>query len=247
MKKIILLLLSVFPIHAYSITYHSGDTLYVWNVRGTSLMAGPSASSDTIALLKLGTSLKIIDEHPGKYPCEERINDKIKLKGFRVQVKTGDKIGYVFDGDIYKINPFPVNELKNKNTLSLINRVLGAKLGFKVVTKKEKVGEDSAEYEVEYKITFFQNGQETVSSFDGCDDDDYLFYNLKFAGAYHLAMLAESFSIIVDSKNKGDSTVLETPVFDNVWDGVYVFDGLDGQISISKGKKGMRISFSLCD
>ncbi len=247
MKKIILLLLFIFPLYVYSITYHSGDTLYVWNVRGTSLMAGPLTSSDTIALLKLGAPLKIIDEHPGRYPCEERINDKIKLKGFRVQVKAGDKIGYVFDGDIYKINPFPVDELKNKNTLSLIHRVLGAKLDFRVLTKKEKVGEDSVEYEVEYKITFFQNGQETESSFDGCDDDDYLFYHLKFAGAYHLAMLVKSFSIIVDSKNKDDSTVLEIPVFDNVWDGVYVFDGLNGQISISKGEKGMRISFSLCD
>ncbi len=247
MKNIILLLLLAFPLHVYSITYHPGDTLYVWNVRGTSLMAGPSASSDTIAWLKLGTPLKIIDEHPGKYPCEKRINNKIKLRGFLVQVKAGDKTGYIFDGDIYKINPFPVDESKNKNTLSLINRVLGAKLDFRVVTKKEKVGEDSVEYEVEYKITSFRNGQETESSFDGCDDDDYLFYDLNFAMAYHLAMLVKSSSIIVDSKNKSDSTTLIIPRFDNVWDGVYVFDGLNGQISISKGEKGMRISFSLCD
>jgi len=136
---------------------------------------------------------------------------------------------------------------KKDSSKNLIYRILGPKLGYREVPVKFKIGKDSTEYQIVNKITTYRNGTETESSFDGCDDDDYLFYHLSFAQTYHLMVLSEYFSFNTRLEYAADNNYMGVPRLFYSSANDYEFGGLSGSDNIYIKKDGIEISFFLCD
>ncbi len=171
---------------------------------------------------------------------------KLNKDDGRKKGKSGNKTGYAFDGDCFATNPFPVYDKKDSSK-DLMYRILGQKLDYRKMSKKFKIGKDSTEYQVVYKMTTYRNGTETESSFDGCDDDDYLFYHLNFAQTYHLMVLSEYFSFNARLEHAVDNNYMGVPRLFYSSANDYEFDGLSGGDNICIKKNGIDISFPMCD
>jgi len=242
MNKILLFFLIIFPAWGFSQQYHAGDTLYVWNINGTFLFQKPSFSSSVLDSLKLGSPVIVNTVPSQKNRTKKIVNHAFPLKGYWIQVLAGNKTGYVFGGDCFPMNPLPVNLSGDKEPL--IQRVLGKKTDYKVVVKKFKLGHDTTTYSQTEKITFFENGRETTSWFDGCDDDEYIFYHASLSRIYHLMMLMLTFDI--NGNNHLD--IFDQPRLRGVWGGVYEFDGVGAtDANMQVVKDGVRLNLSSCD
>ncbi len=242
MKNFLLFFLLIFPLGAFSQTYTKGTTLYVWNLDGTALFRNPSFSSAVLDSLKLGTSVTVQAVPVQKQMTVKIVNDSVPLKGYWIKVLSGNKTGYVFGGDCFSVNPFPIIQHGNKK--SLISRILGKKTGSKVVKKKVSFDKDTTVYTITYKITYYENGRESESYFDGCYDDDLLFYHTPFTEVYQLMMLTVTFSVA--GNNYLDK--FERPRLRGVWGATYEFDGpaaIEPQLQIVKN--GVRLSLGSCD
>jgi hypothetical protein len=196
-------------------------------------------------LLKPGDQVQQM-AHYRRFPAEKKVDDNLRLKGYWIKVKAGNMLGYVFDGDCFPTDPFPVIAHDGK-TKPLLIRLLGQKTGYQEVTKKGKYTPDSIEYKIVYQITSYRNGKETKSSFAGCDDDDFLFYHLRFPQAYHLMVLSEFFSVNESLKEAIKNNYMGVPRLNYTSPGHYEFDGLSGSDKINVRKNGIEISFSVCD
>jgi hypothetical protein len=242
-KNLFFFILLTIPALCFSQEYQKGDTLYVWNVDGTLLWQEPTFSSKNLDSLKLGTPLMIQSVLQNKPVAEKVVNTSVRLKGFWIKAKTGNKTGYVFGGDCYTLNPFPV--MGREKEKSLLDRFLGKKTGNKVITSVHKYGKDSISYALKENITFYRNGKEISSYFDGCFDDDYYFSSsCSLTTIYHLMMLILSHSI----EAKGLPEEISRPRLRGAWSNVYEFNNvgaIEPQLEILKN--GIRLSLSSCD
>lgn len=132
-KALFFMLLISIPALGLSQQYRSGDTLYVWNLDGTLLRRQPSFSSGVKDSLQFGTPLVIKSVLRNKSVAEKVVNTSVRLKGFWIKAKTGNKTGYIFGGDSYTMNPFTL--IVGEKGRSLLDRFLGNKTGSKVVKK----------------------------------------------------------------------------------------------------------------
>jgi len=245
MKHIIFGSLLFTSVYSFAGMNPQEDSLFVWNIHGTYLMSHLWAAADTLALLKPGDQVWQIS-HNQQYPYEKKVDDSLKLKGYWIKVHVDNLTCYVFDGDCFPSHPFPVADHSGK-TKSLLFRLLGQKTGYREVTEKEKYTPDSIEYKIVYKITTYRNGKETESSFNGCDEDNFLFYHIRFQQAYHLMVLSEFFSVNESLKGLSKNNYMGVPRLNYASPGHYEFDGLSGNDNIDIRKGGIEISFSFCD
>jgi hypothetical protein len=241
-KALFFFLLIRIPSLCLSQQNYPGDTLYVWNLDGTTLRRQPSFSSGVADSLKFGTPLIIKSVLRNKPVAEKVVNTSVRLKGFWIRVKAARKTGYVFGGDCYTMNPFPVTG--GEKGISLLDRFLGEKTGSKVVTKKYTFDNDTNSYFVKENITYFTNGTETSYYFDGCSSDDYYFPSASFTTVYHLMMLVVSYSV----DTEGLPEPLTKPRLRAVWGKTYDFDGVDAlEPQLEIRKHGIEMRLSSCD
>ncbi len=240
-KALFFILLISIPALGLSQQYRSGDTLYVWNLDGALLRPQPSFSSGVKDSLQFGTPLVIKSVLRNKPVAEKVVNTSVRLKGFWIKAKTGEKTGYIFGGDCYTLNPLPMRG--GEKSSSLLNRFLGNKTGSKVVTKKYKFDNDTTAYSIKENITYYANGRETSYYFDGCSSDDYFFFSSSLTTVYHLMMIVVSYSV----DTEGFPEELTKPRR-GVWGKVYEFDGVGAiEPQLEVRKHGIEMRLSSCD
>jgi len=93
--------------------------------------------------------------------AEKVVNTSVRLKGFWIKAKTGEKTGYIFGGDCYTLNPLPMRG--GEKSSSLLDRFLGKKTGSKVVTKKYKFDNDTTAYSIKENITYYATAGKQVT------------------------------------------------------------------------------------
>ncbi len=241
-KALYFILLMSIPALGLSQQYHSGDALYVWNLDGTLLRRQPSFSSGVSDSLQFGTPLVIKSILRNKPMAEKVVNTSVRLKGFWIEVKTGNNTGYVFGGDCYTLNPYPVTS--NKKGKSLLDRFLGKKIKSKVVTQKYTFDNDTNVYYEKEHITYYAHGTETSSYFDGCSSDDYYFPAASLTTIYHLMMLVVSYSVDTESLPEP----LTKSRLRGVWGKTYEFDGVGAiEPQLEVRKHGIAMNLSSCD
>ena len=242
MNKILILFLLTLPAWGFSQHHIAGDTLYVWNLNGVPLYQKPSFSSTILDSLKLGNSVIVNAEPPQKRMAKKTVNNSFLLRGYWIQVLAGNKTGYIFGGDCYTMNPFPLRG--GEKGRPLLDRFLGNKTGSKVVTKKYKFDNDTTVYSVKENITYYANGRETSYYFDGCSSDDYYFPSASLTTVYHLMMIVVSYSV----DTEGFPEELTKPRLRGVWGKVYEFDGVGAiEPQLEVRKHGIEMRLSSCD
>jgi len=226
MSKIIVVFALILSFPCISQEYETGETLFVWNMEGTSLITDPLNPTSTIELLGYATRILIVDDQLRTKPYEKILKDSIALKGYWVMVKSGDNVGYVFDGDCSTKSSFIKSTFER--TIILTTRFLGAKIDFKEETRNVLIDEE--EFRVIDKITTYQNG-EYKFTFDGDDCFEHLhtFQSITFNEVYQLMI-----NIHIEKYRTGDGWINGKPTLINIENGVYKFTGTEatGEIQI---------------
>ena len=119
------------------------------------------------------------------------IQDSFQLKGYWVRISTGQKTGYVCDGDLSSDKPITCEDVKKQDVL--YQRILSHRIGHHRINRTADFG--GKEYLIIEEIVNYENGHYTDTRFDVCIDHTYSFTKVTLNEVYHLMTRVHSITM----------------------------------------------------
>jgi len=149
----------------------------VINLLGAELYENPSFESRILYKLKIGdklTSKTIISTKDTKM-----VGPNFNLGGDWIKTSVSGFNGFVFSSDLTKKNPVINTIAFGQKTIDLLGKKLNDKIVERIITIEKH------EYQVQDKITEYENGTYTYKAFDSCFDHLTEYRNLELNEVYH--------------------------------------------------------------
>ncbi|GAA5221370.1 hypothetical protein [Membranihabitans marinus] len=218
-------------------SYGFGQNLYVWNHQGTTMYETADKSSNKVGKFYYGQQARVVDMSIKSKTLYQEIAEGLGVGGHWVKVIIKQDTGYVFDGDLARMEPLLTTQsLRGIDLVSSVYKSQGQiESGLQSGAKAGK----KIEMDFDEGIHFIRR---TVSS---CISEDYIIDNADFNEAYYLMYTIYSNLFVTESSE------MIYPVFQRQVGKIHYFtlteDGKIQEIQLQQQGQGYKISTYHCD